>query len=77
VFERIQCLEQPLNEKHSQPEFNFPIPGLKDQNSVNHADDCNQIFQTLKGKFSGIVKRNIYLVSTNVFVEMHLRLNGR
>jgi hypothetical protein len=59
VFERIQCLEQRLNERHSQPEFKFSIPGLKDLNSVIHADDYNQIFQILKGKYSGIVERNI------------------
>jgi len=59
VFERIQCFEQRLNERHSQPELNFSITGLKDQNSVNHADGYKKIFQTLQSKFSAIVKRNI------------------
>jgi len=77
VFERIQCLEQSLKESHSPTEFSFPIPGLKDQNSINHADVYNQIFQNLKGKFSGNVERNIKLVDTNVFIEIHLNLIGR
>jgi len=43
---------------------------------VNHGEDYNRLFETLKGKYSAIVERIIQLVSTNVFIVRHLSLNG-